>query len=142
VSKEKFLNFLAQAEGPLLTDGAMGTVLHERGVPFGTFFDELNLSQPALVGEIHRAYIEAGAQIILTNTFGANPYKLATHGLQDKLAEINRAGVDLARRVVAASFKDVLVAFGRAAGAVWSGEQGTGPRRFFGADCVVGGRWR
>ena len=116
MSKEKFLALLTETEGPLLTDGAMGTMLHGRGVPFGTCFDELNLSRPALVGEIHRAYIEAGAQIILTNTFGANPYKLATHGLQDKglrsnyLAEINRAGVDLARRVVAASFKDVLVA--------------------------------
>jgi len=108
--KEKFLALLAETSKPVLTDGAMGTMLHGRGVPFGTCFDELNLSRPALVGEIHRAYIEAGTQIILTNTFGANPYKLAAHGLEDKAAEINRAGVDLARRVVAASFKDVLVA--------------------------------
>ncbi len=110
MSKEKFLTLLVDTTKPVLTDGAMGTMLHGRGVPFGTCFDELNLSRPALVGEIHRAYIEAGAQIILTNTFGANPYKLATHGLADKITEINRAGVDLARRVVAASFKDVLVA--------------------------------
>lgn len=110
MSREKLLTLLAETSKPVLTDGAMGTMLHGRGVPFGTCFDELNLSRPALVGEIHRAYIEAGVQIILTNTFGANPYKLAIHGLADKTAEINRAGVDLARRVVAASFKDVLVA--------------------------------
>jgi len=110
MTKEEFLTLLAETSKPVLTDGAMGTMLHGRGVPFGTCFDELNLSRPALVGEIHRAYIEAGAQIVLTNTFGANSYKLAAHGLVDNLAEINRAGVDLARRVVAASFKDVLVA--------------------------------
>ncbi len=108
--KEKLLTLLEETSKPILTDGAMGTMLYGRGVPFGACFDELNLSNPALVGEIHRAYIEAGAQIILTNTFGANPYKLAGHGLEDKLVEINRAGVDLARRIVAASFKDVLVA--------------------------------
>ncbi len=110
MAKTKLLNLLESSHEPILTDGAMGTMLHGRGIPFGTCFDALNLSHPALVGEIHRAYIEAGAQIILTNTFGANPYKLAVHGLADKLAEINRAGVDLARRIVAASFKDVLVA--------------------------------
>ena len=59
---------------------------------------------------MHREYIEAGAQLILTNTFGANRYKLTRHGLEDKVAEINKAGVELAKRVVAASFKDVFVA--------------------------------
>jgi homocysteine S-methyltransferase len=59
---------------------------------------------------VHREYIEAGAQLILTNTFGANRYKLGKHGLGDKLTEINKAGVELAKRVVAASFKDVFVA--------------------------------
>ena len=77
---------------------------------FGACFDELNLTNPALVAEIHRDYIEAGAQIVLSNTFGANRYKLAEHGLEAQVAEINRAGVELARRVVLASFKDVLVA--------------------------------
>ena len=110
MSKDKLLKLLAETSKPVLTDGAMGTMLHARAVPFGTCFDELNLSRPAMVGEIHRAYIEAGAQIVLTNTFGANPYKLAAHGLEDKIADINRAGVDLAKRVVAASFRDVLVA--------------------------------
>jgi len=62
------------------------------------------------VAEIHRAYIEAGAQLVITNTFGANRFKLAKHGLADSVAQINKASVDLAKRVVAASFKDVLVA--------------------------------
>jgi len=95
----------------LLADGAMGTMLHARGVGFTNCFDELNLTHPAAVADIHREYIEAGAQLIITNTFGANRFKLSKHGLQDKLADINRAGVELARRAIAASFKDgVLVA--------------------------------
>ncbi|MFZ5820776.1 MAG: bifunctional homocysteine S-methyltransferase/methylenetetrahydrofolate reductase, partial [Chloroflexota bacterium] len=88
----------------------MGTVLHGRGIGFEQCFDELNLTNPAAVAEVHRAYIDAGAQLVLTNTFGANRYKLARHGLEDKVAEINQAGVELARRVAAASFKDVFVA--------------------------------
>ncbi len=94
----------------LLADGAMGTMLHAHGVGFDKCFDELNLTNPSSVAEIHRAYIEAGAQLIITNTFGANRFKLAKHGLAERVAEINRAGVDLAKRVVSASFKDVLVA--------------------------------
>ena len=94
----------------LLADGAMGTMLHARGVGFDKCFDELNLTHPFAVADIHRAYIEAGAQLIITNTFGANRFKLAKHGLEDKVVEINRAAVDLAKRVVSASFRDVLVA--------------------------------
>ncbi len=89
----------------------MGTMLHARGMSFATCFDELNLTNPAAVADIHREYIEAGAQLIITNTFGANRFKLSKHGLHDKTAEINRAGVELARRAIAASFKEgVLVA--------------------------------
>ncbi len=88
----------------------MGTVLHERGVDFARCFDELNLLQPDLVIEIHKAYIEAGAQVIMTNTFGGNSYRLTQHGLQDQVAEINRKGVELAREAVKQSGKDVLVA--------------------------------
>ena len=97
---------------PLLADGAMGTMLHAHGVPFDRCFDELNLSQPATVAEIHRAYIDAGTQLIVTNTFGANRYKLGERGLgaPHKVGEINAAAVSLAKRVVDASFKDVLVA--------------------------------
>jgi homocysteine S-methyltransferase len=108
--REKFFNLLESSPKPLLADGAMGTVLHTRGVGFDQSFDELNLTSPALVAEVHRAYIEAGSDIIYSNTFGANRYKLAEHGLEDKVAAINKAGVELAKRVVAASYKDVLVA--------------------------------
>ncbi|MCL4273933.1 MAG: bifunctional homocysteine S-methyltransferase/methylenetetrahydrofolate reductase [Anaerolineales bacterium] len=94
----------------LVADGAMGTMLHTRGIDFDKCFDELNLTSPAAVADIHREYIEAGAELIITNTFGANRYKLSKHGLQDDVVEINRAGVELAKRVVAASFKDVLIA--------------------------------
>ena len=94
----------------LLSDGAMGTVLHSRGIDFEQCFDELNLTNPAVVAEIHRGYIDAGSQMIQTNTFGANRYKLAKHGLEDRVREINRAGVELAKKVVGASFKNILIA--------------------------------
>ncbi len=106
----KFSARLETPMTPLLADGAMGTMLHARGMDFDQAFDELNLTTPALVAEIHRTYIEAGAEIVLTNTFGANRYRLVRHGLEDKVAEINRAGVELARRVILASFKDVFLA--------------------------------
>jgi len=109
MATKSFLNLL-ESEEPILADGAMGTILHERGIRFDECFDDLNLRNPGLVAEIHRAYIDAGSQLILTNTFGANRYKLERHGLRDKLAEINAAGVELARRVVAASFREVLIA--------------------------------
>ena len=93
----------------ILADGAMGTMLHGRGIGFDKCFDELNLTNPSAVAEIHREYIEAGAQMILTNTFGANRFKLSKHGLEDHVLQLSRAGVDLAKRVVAASFREVLV---------------------------------
>ncbi len=94
----------------ILADGAMGTMLHARGVGFDKCFDELNITNPAAVADIHREYIEAGAQLIITNTFGANRFKLGKHGLQEDVKEINQKGVEVVKRVVAASFKDVLVA--------------------------------
>ena len=84
----------------ILADGAMGTLLHARGVPIEACFDELNLSSPALVLGIHTAYLDAGAEVIETNTFGANRFKLAEYGLEDRVAEINRAGVRLARQAI------------------------------------------
>ena len=104
----KFLELLSSQT--LLADGAMGTVLHTRGIGFDKCFDELNLTNPAAVADIHREYIEAGARLIITNTFGANRFKLSKHGLEDQVAEINHAGVELAKRAVSTSFKDVLVA--------------------------------
>lgn len=109
MSSPTFLE-LIQTNHPVLSDGAMGTILHSRGVSFDVCFDELNLTKPALVAEIHRAYIEAGAQIIQTNTFGANRFKLEKHGLDKRVREVNLAGVELARRVVMASFKEVFIA--------------------------------
>lgn len=106
---DRLLEILDSTE-VVLADGAMGTMLHSRGISFDTSFDELNLTQPMLVAEIHRDYINAGAQIIETNTFGANRYKLAAHGLEDKVHEINLAAVQLAKRAVEASLKDVLIA--------------------------------
>jgi len=97
-------------ERPYLLDGAMGTQLLAKGVSPEQNLDGVNLSDPALVAEIHRAYIDAGADIIETNTFGANRYKLAEHGLADRLAEINQTAVTIARRVIEGSFKDVLLA--------------------------------
>jgi homocysteine S-methyltransferase len=91
----------------LLFDGAMGTMLYSRGIFINRCYDELNLSRPQLVGEIHRAYIEANAQCIETNTFGANRFKLKAHGLEANLIEINFQGARIAREIAG---KDVLVA--------------------------------
>lgn len=109
MTEKTFLSAL-KYDRPLIGDGAMGTMLHSRGIGFERCFDELNLSDPAVVAEIHREYIDAGAQIIQTNTFGANRFKLAKNNLESKLVEINKAGVELARRVIAASFKQVFLA--------------------------------
>jgi methionine synthase / methylenetetrahydrofolate reductase(NADPH) len=84
----------------VLCDGAMGTSLYARGVFINRCYDELNLSQPDLVRAIHEDYLQAGAEIIETNTFGANPLRLERYGLADRVAEINEAGVHLARQAV------------------------------------------
>jgi homocysteine S-methyltransferase len=84
----------------VLCDGAMGTSLYARGVFINRCFDELNLSQPELVRSVHEEYLQAGAEIIETNTFGANALRLQRYGLRDKVAEINRAGVAIARQAV------------------------------------------
>ena len=79
-------------------DGAMGTMLYGRGVFVNVCYDELNLSQPGLVQEVHDAYARAGAEILETNTFGANPVKLSAYGLEERTEEINRAAVAIALR--------------------------------------------
>src|ERR1044071_8998042 len=78
-------------------DGAMGTMLYGRGVFLNVCYDELNLRQPDLVKEIHREYVRAGAEVIESNTFGANPRKLAQHGLTDETERINHEAAKLAR---------------------------------------------
>ena len=82
---------------PHVLDGAMGTILYGRGVFLNVCYDELSLRQPDLVREIHRDYVKAGAEAIETNTFGANPIKLAHHGLANETGAINRAAAQLAR---------------------------------------------
>jgi homocysteine S-methyltransferase len=82
-------------------DGAMGTMLYARGVFVSACYDELSISQPELVQEVHEAYVQAGAEILETNTFGANPVKLSSHGLDDETEAINRAAAVLARTAAA-----------------------------------------
>ena len=81
----------------LVADGAMGTMLYSRGVFINRCFDELNVAQPDLVRQIHKEYVKAGAEILETNTFGANRTRLAAFGMAEKLVAINHAGVRLAR---------------------------------------------
>ena len=95
-------------QSPVLCDGAMGTLLYSKGVFINRCYDELNLSQPDLIRAIHHEYLQAGAEIIETNTFGANSFRLARHSLADKVRDMNRMGAKLARE--AAKSFDVWVA--------------------------------
>ncbi len=79
-------------------DGAMGTMLYGKGYFLNVCYDELNIKQPKLVQDVHEAYVRAGAEILETNTFGANPLKLATYGLADDTEKINQAAAELARK--------------------------------------------
>jgi methionine synthase / methylenetetrahydrofolate reductase(NADPH) len=101
-----FLSHLGKR--PILCDGAMGTLLYANGVFINRSYDELNLSQPEMIRSVHQDYLQAGAEIIETNTFGANSYRLGRHSLADKVRGINRAGAQLARE--AAKSFDVWVA--------------------------------
>ncbi len=82
---------------PHLFDGAMGTMLYSRGVYINRSYDELNLVQPDLVGDVHRAYVRAGAEVLETNSYGANRLKLAKYGLEDRLRDINVRAAQIAR---------------------------------------------
>src|SRR6058998_1851003 len=79
-------------DGVVVCDGAMGTMLYARGVFLNRCFDELNLSNPGLVRAIHEDYLDAGAEIVETNTFGAHRFKLGPHGLEKQVVKINREG--------------------------------------------------
>ncbi|MCG8606043.1 homocysteine S-methyltransferase family protein, partial [bacterium] len=83
----------------LLFDGAFGTMLYSRGVFINQCFDHVNLTNPRLVREIHAEYANAGADVLQTNTFGANRYKLGSHGLEESLQAINYQGAKIARDV-------------------------------------------
>ncbi|PWT74020.1 MAG: bifunctional homocysteine S-methyltransferase/methylenetetrahydrofolate reductase, partial [Chloroflexi bacterium] len=108
---EPFLERLEK--GPLLCDGAMGTLLYARApesIMHGRCFDELVLTNAALIEQIHREYIEAGAQVIETNTFGANSAKLADYGLGDQVTAINRRAAQLAREAREVAGQTVFIA--------------------------------
>ncbi|MEP6757796.1 MAG: homocysteine S-methyltransferase family protein, partial [Actinomycetota bacterium] len=75
-------------EGPVLADGGMGTALIDAGVPVATCMEALNERAPARVAAIHSAFVAAGARLVLTNTFGANRFRLEHHGLADRVVEV------------------------------------------------------
>ena len=104
-----FSEFL-QEDRVRIFDGAMGTMIYNKGVYINRSYDELNLSSPDLVTEIHREYLKAGAEIIETNTFGASRLKLAQQGLDDRLAEINFAAAKLAKQAIESARHDAFVA--------------------------------
>lgn len=87
------------SETPLVFDGAMGTIIYEKGVFINACFDELNLTNPNLIKSIHQEYVDAGADVILSNTFGANLFKLEKFGLADKIYDINLQGAKNAKEV-------------------------------------------
>jgi methionine synthase / methylenetetrahydrofolate reductase(NADPH) len=109
-SPSRFLITLDKSTKPLLSDGAMGTLLNSHGISFNACFDALNLTDPALVADIHREYILAGSDVIQTNTFGANRFKLSSHDLENQVDVINRLGIELVRRAAVELSKEVFIA--------------------------------
>ena len=98
---------IADPERIMVADGAMGTMLYSRGVFINQCYDELNVRSPELVLDVHRAYVKAGAELLETNSFGANRLKLAQYGLENHVAEFNRRAAEIAREAAGAN---VLVA--------------------------------
>ena len=96
-------------------DGAMGTLLYSRGVFVNVCYDELNISQPELVRQIHQEYVRAGAEILETNTFGANPVKLSSYGLEERTEEINAVAARLAREATHSGPRESTAVLGAAA---------------------------
>lgn len=96
MAKKEIQNILA--DSILIGDGAMGTMLYERGAFINTCFDELNLTKPELIESVHQEYVDAGCDFVETNTFGANAFKLGHFGLADKVKDINTAAVAIARK--------------------------------------------
>ncbi|MCS6911405.1 MAG: homocysteine S-methyltransferase family protein, partial [Anaerolineales bacterium] len=99
----KWQRLLEGNPGPILADGAMGTQLFAAGLQFGDPPETWNILHPDIVRGIQRRYIEAGAQIVLTNTFGGTRFRLAMHNLQNKVADLNRTAVILLRAEIEAS---------------------------------------
>src|SRR6202035_2198674 len=95
------MDFLEKLKSSVLCgDGAMGTELMSSGVPVDVCFEELNVSAPDVVSRIHDSYVQAGARLIETNTFGANGARLSKHGLQSRVKEFNQAAIRLARKSI------------------------------------------
>lgn len=109
ITKKELLEFINQNR-VLFSDGAMGTVLRQRLHISQSCLDCANLTHPDIVASVHRDYLAAGSDMIQTNTFGANRFKLNAHGLGDQLQEINRAGMDIARRTVQSSGRPAFIA--------------------------------
>jgi len=110
MDRQAWLRILDEAGGVLLADGAMGTMLFDSGLEFGEAPERWNLEHPDRVGAVHAGYLAAGSQVLLTNTFGANRFRLTMHGLEDRVAELNRAGVETLHAAVAAAGRPALVA--------------------------------
>jgi methionine synthase I (cobalamin-dependent)/5,10-methylenetetrahydrofolate reductase len=106
--EQQFLQLLRQR--PVLCDGAMGTLLYARGIPYERCFDELNLSQPEFISGIHREYINAGAEVVETNSFGANRIRLAHYNLEDKVRQINHRASRLVQEARDVTGKQVFIA--------------------------------
>ena len=104
------LSTLLQSGKPILLDGAMGTMLMDAGLESGQSPEEWNVQYPDKVRQIHQNYIQAGSQIILTNSFGGSSTRLATHGLADRVFELNQAAAKIARLEADAASRTVLVA--------------------------------
>ena len=110
MTERALLDRLVDPERIVLFDGAMGTMLYQRGVFINQCYDELNLRSPDLIREIHRHYVKAGAEVLETNSFGANRLKLTQYGLEGQVKEINRSAAQLARAVADEAEHPVLVA--------------------------------
>jgi 5-methyltetrahydrofolate--homocysteine methyltransferase len=109
MTHDRWADLLARP-GLILADGAMGTMLFEAGLQFGDPPERWNLEVPERVRAIHRGYLEAGARLILTNTFGSNRFRLGLHGLENRVAELNLAGALVARAEVDSVASGALVA--------------------------------
>src|SRR3972149_10827 len=107
---EEWRRFVEEVGGVVMAAGAMGTMLFDAGLEYGEAPERWNLERPERIGEIHRSYLAAGSRVLLTNTFGGNRFRLALHGLQDRVAEANRAAADILRSAVEASGPPALVA--------------------------------
>jgi methionine synthase I (cobalamin-dependent) len=104
------LTSLLESHDYILADGAMGTMLMDLGLEQGDPPEEWNVTHPDRIMQVQRAYVEVGSQILLSNTFGGNPFRLELHGLEDRIFELNKAGVENARAAAADAPHTVVIA--------------------------------